>query len=207
MRGGALEGLYSLFFILAVVGCLVLGGYLALKYVKPVPETVKPPSQPTPAVPEPIPHGWGPGPWGPDPWVPSYNPDVPSVEPEPAHKPAPADNFKPVLTLMEAKYNPVGREIQVKCKILPSGSVPPSKSYSIAFNVMEDGKNTVDIPEDEPLSASEMSGFEQVFLVPVTGASKDVTADKLTLSGQIKFRENGTVNSGVVGVPTTINVS
>jgi len=44
-------------------------------------------------------------------------------------------------------------------------------------------------------------------LVPITGAPSDVKASDLSVSAQIHFRENGTVNMGVIGVPVTINVA
>ena len=196
--GGIFDSLYSLLFIVAVVGAMVLGGWLVLKYYKP--KQTPPPPPPTPEHHH-HPSGWGPGPWGPDPWTPNYKPDVP----EPP-KPAPPDNFKPVLNLMSAKYDPVGRQIKVDYKILPSGSVPPSKSFSIQYDVLVGGQRVTDLPEDEPLTAAEMTGLQQESLVSVVGAPTDVKASDLSVSAQIHFRENGTVNMGVVGVPVTINV-
>jgi hypothetical protein len=105
---------------------------------------------------------------------------------------------------MSAHYDPVGRQILVKYKILPNGSVPVNKSYSIAFTVLSGGEVTSDIPEDEPLSSAEMSGLQQESLVGVTNVPADVKASDLTVSGQIQYRENGTLNKGTVGVPTTI---
>jgi hypothetical protein len=200
--GGVVEGLFSLLFIVAVVGSMVLGGYLALKYVKRKEEPPKavPPPAPKPEHHEKPANGWGPGPWGPDPWTPNYDPDVPS-------KPQKPDNFKPVLTLMNAKYDPVNRYIQVDYKILPSGSVPPSKTYTLKYDLLVKGKRVDDFPEDEPLTASEMSGFQQTSLVPATGAPSDVKASDLSISAQIHFRENGTASIGVIGVPVTINVT
>jgi hypothetical protein len=201
--GGIVEGLFSLLFIVAVVGAMVLGGYLALKYVKKNEPVSAPKSDPKPEPkPEPIYPGWGPGPWGPDPWTPNYNPDVPSGPP----KPAPTDNFKPVLTLMDAKYDPVNRYINVNYKILPSGSVPPSKTFTINYDVLVKGVRIDEFPQEEPLTASEMTGLQQASLVPVTGADAKVKASDLSISAQIHYRENGTVNMGVIGVPVTINV-
>jgi len=196
--GGIFDSLYSLLFIVAVVGAMVLGGWLVLKYYKP--KQTPPPPPPTPEHHH-HPSGWGPGPWGPDPWTPNYKPDVP----EPP-KPAPPDNFKPVLNLMSAKYDPVGRQIKVDYKILPSGSVPPSKSFSIQYDILVGGQKVTELPEDEPLTAAEMTGLQQESLVSVVGAPTDVKASDLSVSAQIHFRENGTVNMGVVGVPVTINV-
>jgi hypothetical protein len=197
MKGGFLvEGLYSVLFIIAIVGAIVLGGYLALTYVK----TSEPPAhvkmKKEKVKHEEIASGWGVGPWGDDPYL-GYTPDQDKPYKE-------QENFKPVLTLLDAKYDPVSRYIQLKYKILPSGSVPPTKSFSVAFTVMEKDKPTVDFPEEEPLSASEMTGLQQVSLIPVTNASSSPT--KLSVSAQIQFRENGTVNRGFVGVPVTIDV-
>jgi hypothetical protein len=206
MRGGDLGGgLYSIFFIVAVVGALVLGGWLVMKYYKP--QQSPPPATPPPTPPPepPSASGWGPGPWGPDPWDPNYKPDVPD-EPKPP-KPAPPDNFKPVLTLLSAKYDSVGRQIKVDYKILPSGSVPPSKSFTIEYDVLVGGKKATEIPEDEPLSAAEMTGLQQESLVSAVGAPSNVKASDLSVSAQIHFRENGTVNTGVIGIPVTINVT
>jgi len=201
--GGLLDSLYILLFIVAVVGALVLGGWLVLKYYKPTQTPAPPPPPPKPEHHH-HPSGWGPGPWGPDPWTPDYKPDVPD-EPKPP-KPAPPDNFKPVLSLMSAKYDPVGRQIKVDYKILPGGSVPPSKSFTIEYDVLVGGQKVTELPEDEPLTAAEMTGLQQESLVSVAGAPPDVKASDLSISAQIHFRENGTVNMGVIGVPVTINV-
>lgn len=208
--GGLLDSLYILLFIVAVVGAMVLGGWLVLKYYKP--KQTPPPPPPKPDRPHREPSGWGPGPWGPDPWDPNYNPDVPDKPghhpkpgPEPP-KPAPPDNFKPVLNLLSAKYDHVGRQIKVDYKVLPGGSVPPSKSFTIEYDVLVGGQKITDVPEDEPLSAAEMSGLQQESLVSVVGAPSDVKASDLSVSAQIHFRENGTVNTGVIGIPVTINV-
>jgi hypothetical protein len=204
--GGFFEGLYSLLFIVGIVGAMVLGGWLVIKYYKPL----KAPAAPVP--PHKHPNHYDPGSttgggFSPDPWTPDYNPDIPGI-PDPAPPPpAPADNFKPVLNLLDAKYDHVNRQIQVSYKILPSGSVPPSKSFTISYDILVAGKRTADFPEDEPLSASEMTGLQQQSLIPVTGASADVKASDMTLSAQLHFRENGTANMGVIGVPVTINVA
>jgi hypothetical protein len=140
MRGGGfVDGLYIVMFIVSAIGAFVLGGWVAINYIKPdkTPDSPNPPpSPPTPGHHPHKPSGWGPGPWGPDPW----KPDDPKPEPVPGSRPghpapkpshpAPPDNFKPVLTLLSAKYDSVGRQIKVDYKILPSGSVPPSKSFS-----------------------------------------------------------------------------
>lgn len=208
--GGFVDGLYTLLFIIAILGAIVLGGYLAVKFYVPATKPAPPVAPPAPLPPGPDPQpnepGWGPGPWGPDPWTPHYNPDVPGVEPEPAHKPAPADNFKPELNLLNAKFDPVSKYIQVGFRIQATGDIPPSKSYSIVYDILMKGQKLTDFPEDEPLTSAEMTGLQQQSLVPVTGAPADVKASDLTLSAQIHYRENGTVNMGVIGIPVTINV-
>jgi hypothetical protein len=205
--GGLIEGLYSLFFIVAVVGSMVLGGWLVLKFYKPISAPAPPPKKPEPGR---EPRHYDPGSttgggFSPDPWTPDYDPDDIPGPPPPA--PAPPDNFKPVLTLLDAKYDSVNRQIQVSYKILPSGSVPPTKSFSISYDIMVAGKRITDIPEDEPLTAMEMTGLQNQTLIPVTGAPSDVKASDMTVSAQIHYRENGTVNMGVIGVPVTINVA
>lgn len=202
--GGLIDGLYTLLFIVAILGAIVLGGYLAIKFyvpaAKPAPTPVAPPA-PLPPGPDPQPNepGWGPGPWGPDPW----RPEPPGPPPP---KPAPADNFKPELNLLNAKFDPGSKYIQVGFRIQATGDIPPSKSYSIAYDVLMKGQKLTDFPEDEPLTSAEMTGLQQQSLVPVTGAPADVKASDLTLSAQIHYRENGTVNMGVIGIPVTINV-
>lgn len=201
--GGLIEGLYTLLFIAAVVGSMVLGGWLVLKYYKPV---AAPPPKHEPGR---EPHQYDPasttgGAFSPDPWTPNYDPgDIPGPPP-----PAPApDNFKPVLTLLDAKYDPVNRQILVSYKILPSGSIPPTKSFSISYDIMVSGKKLTEVPDDEPLTAQEMSGLQNQSLIPVTGAPSDVKASDITVSAQIHFRENGTATVGFIGVPVTINVA
>lgn len=205
--GGFVDGLYTLLFIIAILGAIVLGGYLAVKFY--VPATTKPPPPPPaplPPGPDPQPNepGWGPGPWGPDPWRPEPGPEPPGPAPP---KPAPADNFKPEINLLNAKFDPVSKYIQVGFKIQATGDIPPSKSYSIAYDILMNGKKLTDIPEDEPLTSAEMTGLQQQSLVPVTGAPADVKASDLTLSAQIHYRENGTVNMGVIGIPVTISLT
>ena len=224
MRGGGiLDIFYSLLFIVAVIGALVLGGWIALKFTD---KKLPPPDKKKP-VPQPQHEGcpWGPGPWGDDPCTHPYTPGPepgpeprpkpgpgPGPEPGPGPKPAPGpgpgpDNFKPVLNLLSAKFDPVNRYIQVGFKILADGSPPPNKSYTISYDILNKGVKTSQFPEDEPLTEKEMNSLQQTSLVPVTGAPSGVAASDLTVSAQIHFRENGTMNSGVVGVPVTINVS
>jgi hypothetical protein len=206
MKGGGLvEGFYTLLFIVAIVGSIVLGGYLAIKFY--IPKTVQ--AAPPPPKPEPQPEpesisGWGSGPWGPDPWKAEYDPnDIPGPPPP---KPAHSDNFKPELKLLSARFDPVSKYIQVSFRVNSTGDIPPSKSYSIAYDVMSKGAKLTELSEDEPLTSAEMTGLQQQSLVPVTSAPADVKASELTISGQIHYRENGTVNMGVIGLPVTINV-
>lgn len=204
--GGLIEGLYTLLFIAAVVGAMVLGGWLVLKYYKPV--AAPPPKKPEPERrPDWDPGSTTGGAFSPDPWTPDYNPSVPGIPDPTPPPPAPPDNFKPVLTLLDAKYDSVNRQILVSYKILPSGSIPPTKSFSISYDIMVAGKRLVDIPDEEPLTAAEMTGLQNQSLIPVTGASSEVKASDMTVSAQIHFRENGTASMGVIGMPVTINVA
>ncbi len=209
---------YTILFVVAVVGALWLGFWIHSKYFKPAP--VAPPPAPSKPAPEPEPHGWGPGPWGPDPWAShAYGPlsvmnksaTEPKTEPPTSDavtsEPPKNDKFNPVLTLMSAKYDSVSKYIQADYKILPNGSVPPSKSYSIQFRVLVDGKSVSDDMGDEPLDSHEMTGLQQRALVPVAGVSADVKPSQMTLSAQIHFRENGTANMGMIGIPVTTTVS
>jgi hypothetical protein len=72
---------------------------------------------------------------------------------------------------------------------------------------MVSGKKLTEVPDDEPLTAQEMSGLQNQSLIPVTGAPSDVKASDITVSAQIHFRENGTATVGFIGVPVTINVA
>lgn len=206
--GGFLDGLYTLLFIIAIVGSMVLGGWLALKYFTPSPASA-PASAPVTPKPHHHPDHYDPGSttgggFSPDPWTPNYDPDDIPVPPPPA--PAPPDRFKPVLNLTKAVYNPVSRYLNVGYKVLPSGAVPPSKSFTINYDILVDGKPLTDTPEEEPLSAAEMSGLQQSSLVPVTGADPGIKPSQMLLSAQIHFRENGTSNMGTIGSPVTIPV-
>lgn len=202
MKGGFLEGAGSVLWLLSLVGAVVLVVYLIFKYdiIKKTEAPVDPPKV------EPQPHhhrrhGWGPGPWGDDP----YDTDGKPVSPAP--EPVKPDDFKPELNLLKAKYDPVSRYVQVDYKVMPSGSVPPTKTFNIAFDILVKGSKTSDFPEEEPLTSSEMSGLQQQSLVPVTNAPADVKAADLTVSAQIQFRENGTTVMGVTGIPVTISVN
>ena len=184
-------------FIVGLVGALFLGGWFALNYITPTqtelpkeppPEEKKPEPEPT----NKIDPGHGP-----------YGPDVPV---EPPKKEPVVDTFKPVLNLLDARFDPVNRYIQIGYRVLPNGSPPPSKTYSILYDVLYKGQKTADFPEEEPITAAEMSGLQQQSLIPVTGTPAEVDPADLVVSALIRFRENGTINSGVVGVPITINV-
>jgi len=208
MKGGFLEGAGSILWLLSLIGAVVLVVYLIFKYdliKKPEAEVDPPKVEPKPHHHH-HPHGWGPGPWGDDPWDPNYKPDVPPT-PAPAPEPVKPDDFKPELNLLKAKYDPVSRYVQVEYKVMPSGSIPPTKTFNIAFDVLVKGVKTADFPEEEPLSSSEMSGLLQHSLVSVTNAPADVKASDLTVSAQIQYRENGTTNMGVTGIPVTVNVN
>jgi hypothetical protein len=198
MKGGFLEEAGSIMWVVSLIGAVGLVVWLIVKYdlIKKPEAPVSPPKvEPKPQ----HPRGWGPGPWGPDPYDPSYKPVIP---------PAPApDNFKPELNLLKARYDPVSRYIQLDYKVMPSGSIPPTKTFNIAFDVLVKGSKTADFPEEEPLTSSEMSGLQQQSLVPVTNAPADVKAADLTVSAQIQYRENGTTNMGVTGIPVTIGVT
>ena len=200
-----MDALSTIIWVVTILVAIGATAFLTIKYV--VKTEVQPPPKETPkVVPEPdnrIVSGWGYGPWGDDPWTHNYTPDIPAVNPD---KPPAADNFKPILTLMSAEYDTVGRQILVKYKILPSGHIPVNKSFSIAYTVMAKGESTSDVPEEEPLSEGEMSGLEQQSLVGVTNVPADVKASDLTVSGQIQYRENGTLNKGTVGIPVSIQV-
>lgn len=203
-----MDALSTILWVVTILVAIGVTAFLTIKFV--VKTEVQPPTKETPKpLPEPEPEdrlvsGWGYGPWGEDPYTKNYSPDIPGVTPSPTADKSVVDNFKPILTLLSAHYDPVGRQILVKYKILPNGSVPVNKSYSIAFTVLSGGEVTSDIPEDEPLSSAEMSGLQQESLVGVTNVPADVKASDLTVSGQIQYRENGTLNKGTVGVPTTI---
>jgi len=197
-----MDGLSTILWVVTIIVAIGATAFLTIKYVVKT-EVTPPPVKDTPK-PEPEPDnsivsGWGNGPWGDDPWLHNYTPDSPEVTPG---APPVVDNFKPILTLMSAQYDPVGRHILVKYKILPSGRIPINKSYSIAYTVLSGGEAMPS--DDEPLSASEMSGLEQESLVGVTTVPEK--ASDLTISGQIQYRENGTLNKGTVGIPVSILV-
>lgn len=202
-----MDTLSTILWVVTILVAIGATAFLTIKYV--VKTEIAPPPKETPKrEPEPdvapTASGWGPGPWGDDPWTHEYTPDVPGVTPGPNPEKPVVDNFKPILTLLSAQYDTVGRQILVKYKILPSGHIPVNKSYSIAYTVMAKGEATSDVPEDEPLSDAEMSGLEQQSLVGVVDVPADVKASDLTVSGQIQYRENGTLNKGTVGIPVSI---
>ena len=191
------DGIYSLMFIVALVGALLLGGWFALNYITPTqtelpkeppPEEKKPEPEPTNKI------------------DPGHGPYEPSVPVEPPKKEPVVDTFKPVLNLLDARFDPVNRMIQAGYRILPNSSPPPTKTFSIFYDVLYKGQKTAEFSEEEPITSAELSGLQQMSLVTVTGAPPDADPSDLTVSASIHFRENGTVNSGVVGVPITINV-
>jgi hypothetical protein len=197
--GGILDFIYPILFIVSVIGSLILGGWLVMKYYVPAKQVAPPPPPAAKPPPDFEPNAWEADMWGPDPWSPEPPAETPA--------PPPVDNFKPVLNLLSAKFDKVNRRIQLGYKILPSGDIPPSKIYTIVFDVLSEGKKLSEIPVDEPVTAAEMTGLQQNALIDVVDAPNDIKASDLTVSAQITFRENATLNRGVVGIPVTIAVS
>lgn len=220
--------LYTILFIVAVLGALWLGAWIHSKYFKS-PPVVPPPPASKPA-PEPEPHGWGPGPWGPDPWAsqpygPTPVPDkpTPKPKPEPAPKPEPSpdpwrpnptpepptpappkpppESFKPVLSLLSATPG-LGRTLKVTYSVTSDTPLPVSTHYFVAFDLKHGDKTLTNFSEDEPVE--DVHGNQHTATIDIV-QDEGVDVRSLSVSGQIMYDYMG--SRVAVGNPSVRNVS
>lgn len=207
--------LYTIFFIVAVLGALWLGAWIHSKYFKPPPVAPAPPPAAKPA-PEPEPHGWGPGPWGPDPWAshpygPMPAPDKPSPKPKPTPKPEPSpdqsppkpppESFKPVLSILSATPG-VGRTLKVTYSVTSNTPLPVSTHYFVAFDLKHGDKTLTSFSQDEPID--DVHSNQHTATIDIV-QDEGIDVRSLSVSGQIMYDYMG--SRVAVGNPSVRSVS
>jgi hypothetical protein len=202
--------LYTILFIVAILGALWLGAWIHSKYFKPPP--VAPPPPASKPAPEPEPHGWGPGPWGPDPWASHpYGPMPAPDKPKPAHKPKPApspapptpppESFKPVLSILSATPG-VGRTLKVTYSVTSNTPLPVSTHYFVAFDLKHGDKTLTNFSQDEPID--DVHSNQHVATIDIV-QDEGIDVRSLSVSGQIMYNYMG--SRVAVGNPSVRNVS
>jgi outer membrane biosynthesis protein TonB len=148
--------------------------------------------------PEPEPH---PGP------NPSPHPHPrPGPQPPPAPpRPNPATNFKPTLTLNAATLNPASKEIHMDYQIDSDTPVPPTRTYSVNFTIVMNGKPFTSISENTPFDQGDI-GFPKQELLLTTGIGNIVKGVNMQVQAQIHYHENSSPASGVIGSMQSITV-
>jgi hypothetical protein len=207
--------LYTILFIVAVLGALWLGAWIHSKYFTPPP--VDPPPPAIKPAPEPEPHGWGPGPWGPDPWASHpYGPVPVPAKPKPAHKPKstsapssdagppsppPSESFKPVLSILSATPG-AGRTLKVTYSVTSDTPLPVSTHYFVAFDLKHGDKSLTNFSQDEPID--DVHSNQHTATIDVV-QDESIDVRSLSVSGQIMYDYMG--SRVAVGNPSVRNVS
>lgn len=147
---------------------------------------------------------------GPDPYDPGHHPHPhpepgPEPGPGPAPRPQPSKPFNPTLTLGSAILTPNTTEIHVKYTVDSDDPVPPTRMYSVQFDVLINGKPFTNVPDVETLEQSDI-GFEKEILLQTTGQGNKVQGIKTQVRAQIRYHENGSPASGAIGTPVYIDV-
>jgi hypothetical protein len=204
--------LYTILFIVSVLGALWLGAWIHSKYFKPPPVAPAPP--PAKPAPEPEPHGWGPGPWGPDPWAsqpygPTPVPDKPKPAPKPKPTPGPdpplppppPQSFKPVLSILSVTPA-LDRTLKVTYSVTSDTPLPVSTHYFVAFDVKHGDKKLTKFSEDEAIH--DVHGNQYTATIDIVN-DQDIDVRSLSVSGQIMYDYDG--QRFPVGNPSVRSVS
>lgn len=188
------------FLILMCIGLVVLGIWIGfkLKNVNSLPGPAHKPA-PAPSPPEPHPH---PGP-SPHPYPPPG--PSPGPSPGPGPQPGPAAPWNPVLKLNAATYNAAAGEIHVSYEVDSDTPMPPTRTYSVGFTIIVNGKPFTSIAENEPLGQGDL-GFPKDELLLTTGIGNIVQGVKLQVQAQINYHDVSSPASGSIGSPQTIDV-
>ena len=204
--------LYTILFIVAVLGAIWLGAWIHSKYFTPPPVAPAPP--PAKPAPEPEPHGWGPGPWGPDPWAsqpygPTPVPDKPKPAPKPKPTPGPdpplppppPQSFKPVLSILSATPA-LDRTLKVTYSVTSDTPLPVSTHYFVAFDVKHGDKKLTKFSEDEAIH--DVHSNQHTATIDIVN-DQDIDVRSLSVSGQIMYDYDG--QRFPVGNPSVRSVS
>jgi len=193
--------LWTVLFIVSVLGAMVLGGWLVLKFYVPAKKDDKPDEPPEPRRPR-HPEPWEPGPYGPDPWSPTPKPQPP-VGPAPAPSP---QTFNPVLSLLSATPGP-NRTIKATYSVTSATPLPVSTHYFTAFDIKHGDKTLTSFPQDETLE--DVQGNQHAITIDIVndddGKGGYLDAKSLTISGRIMYDYQGA--RVPVGNASSVNVS
>ena len=130
----------------------------------------------------------------------------PGPGPGPQPRPNPARNFNPTLTLNSATLNPTAKEVHVSYQVDSDTPIPPTRTYSVVFTIIMNGKPFTAIGETVGLEQGDL-GFPKDELLLTTGIGNVVKGVNMQVKAQIHYHEVGSPASGVVGSPQTIDVS
>jgi hypothetical protein len=192
--GSIFGSISTIVLVILAVALICLGVWIGFK-IKVKRDTPSPEPHPKPQ-PEPEPH---PGP------NPSPHPH-PGPGPSPAPpRPDPAKNFNPTLTLNAATLNPSSKEIHMDYQIDSDTPVPPTRTYSVNFTIVMNGKPFTSISENASFDQGDI-GFPKQELLLTTGIGNIVKGTKMQVQAQIHYHENNSPASGVIGSMQTITV-
>jgi hypothetical protein len=193
---------YTAVVIFGALALLGLGIWVGLSF-KPtaIPGTAKPGRHPHPDP--------GPDP-GPDPYDPGHHPHPhpdpgPNPKPKPGPTPRPSQPFNPTLKLTSAIHTPNTSEVHVKYTVDSDDPVPPTRMYSVVFDVMINNKPFTNVPDVETLEQGDI-GFEKEILLQTTGQGSTVEGIKSQVRAQIRYHEIGSPASGTIGTPEYIDI-
>lgn len=189
-EGSTFGSIQNAFLILMCIGLVVLGIWIGFK-LKNVNTLPGPAHKPHPE-PEPEPN---PGP-GPHPYPPGPNPN-----PSP---PSPS-RFNPILKLNSATYNSAAKEISVSYQVDSDTPMPPTRTYSVGFTIVMNGKPFTSTSENDPLGQEDL-GFPKDGLLMTTGIGTIVQGAKMQVQAQINYHDVGSPASGAIGSPQVIDV-
>jgi outer membrane biosynthesis protein TonB len=194
--GSIFGSMSTIVLVILAVALICLGVWIGFK-IKVKRDTPSPEPHLKPQ-PEPEPH---PGP------NPSPHPHPrPGPQPPPAPpRPNPATNFKPTLTLNAATLNPASKEIHMDYQIDSDTPVPPTRTYSVNFTIVMNGKPFTSISENTPFDQGDI-GFPKQELLLTTGIGNIVKGVNMQVQAQIHYHENSSPASGVIGSMQSITV-
>lgn len=190
--GSTFGSIQNAFLILMCIALVILGIWIGLK-LKNVNTLPGPAHKPHPE-PHPEPHP-NPGP-GPHPYPPGPNPNP--LPPSPSR-------FNPTLKLNSATYNSASKEINVSYQVDSDSPMPPTRTYSVGFTIVMNGKPFTSTSENEPLGQEDL-GFPKDGLLMTTGIGPIVQGAKMQVQAQINYHDVGSPASGSIGSPQIIDV-
>jgi hypothetical protein len=197
-EGSTFGSIQNAFLILMCIGLVVLGIWIGfkLKNVNSLPGPAHSHHPEPKPEPHPEPH---PSP-GPEP-----HPYPPGPSPGPSPSPSPSAPWNPVLKLNSASFNSAAKEIHVSYQVDSDTPMPPTRTYSVRFTILMNGKPFTSTSENEPLGQEDL-GFPKDGLLMTTGIGTIAQGAQLQVQAQINYHDVRSPASGAIGSPQIINV-